>query len=76
MEKECSQLDISFHLLSGPASTSLVQFVKEHQVGAIVTDFSPLRVPRQWLEDVIKAVPKDVSVCQVGVRQHHRKKLI
>ena len=66
MEQECSQLGISFHLLTGPASSSLVQFVKEHQVGAVVTDFGPLRVPRQWLQDVINAMPKDVSICQVG----------
>ena len=73
VERECTQLGISFHLLPGPASTGLVQFVKEHQAGAVVTDFSPLRVPRQWLQDVIEALPKDVSVCQVrAVREDER----
>ncbi|KAF0301036.1 Deoxyribodipyrimidine photo-lyase [Amphibalanus amphitrite] len=65
VEKECSQLGISFHLLVGPASNTLVQFAKDHETGAVVTDFSPLRVPREWLDEVIKALPKDVSVCQV-----------
>ena len=67
VEQECSRLGIGFHLLPGAASSGLVQFVRERQVGAVVTDFTPLREPRQSLQEVIEALPKDVSVCQVGV---------
>ena len=67
VEQECSRLGIGFHLLPGAASSGLVQFVREHQVGAVVTDFTPLREPRQSLQDVIEALPKDVSICQVGL---------
>jgi len=65
VESECAQLGIGFHLLIGEASSSLVEFAQQRQAGAVVTDFSPLRLPRRWLDDVIKALPSDVSVCQV-----------
>ncbi|BFZ00295.1 hypothetical protein BsWGS_03334 [Bradybaena similaris] len=65
VEKECRDLNIPFHLLLGVASTSVPQFVKENNIGGIVTDFSPLRTPRKWLEDLKNALPKDVPLCQV-----------
>ncbi|XP_060565300.1 deoxyribodipyrimidine photo-lyase-like [Ruditapes philippinarum] len=65
IEKECKELGISFHLLIGHAKEVLPTFVKEHSIGGLVTDFCPLRVPRAWVDDVVKAVPKDIAVCQV-----------
>ncbi|XP_062614497.1 deoxyribodipyrimidine photo-lyase-like [Saccostrea cucullata] len=65
VEKECKDLDISFHLLLGHAKDVLPPFVKENKIGGVVTDFSPLRVPAEWVSDVTKALPKDVPFCQV-----------
>lgn len=65
VETECNQLDISFHLLTGEAKDKLPEFVKSHDIGGVVADFSPLREPRAWLEDVKKALPEDVTLCQV-----------
>jgi len=47
-EQECRQLGISFHLLTGYAKDVLPVFVKDNNLRAVVTDFSPLRVPREW----------------------------
>ncbi|XP_062595077.1 deoxyribodipyrimidine photo-lyase-like, partial [Saccostrea cucullata] len=63
--QECKDLDISFHLLIGHAKDVLPPFVKENKIGGVVTDFSPLRVPAEWVSDVTKALPKDVPFCQV-----------
>ncbi|XP_032386903.1 CPD photolyase [Etheostoma spectabile] len=63
--KECKTLDIQFHLLHGSAGDVLPGFVSDHGLGAVVTDFSPLREPLQWLEDVKKALPKDIPLIQV-----------
>ncbi|XP_026169697.1 CPD photolyase isoform X1 [Mastacembelus armatus] len=63
--KECKNLDIQFHLLHGPAGEVLPGFVSDHSLGAVVTDFSPLREPLQWLEDVKKRLPKDIPLIQV-----------
>ncbi|CAG5117961.1 unnamed protein product [Candidula unifasciata] len=65
VEKECRDLNIPFHLLLRVASTSVPNFVKENNIGGIVTDFSPLRTPLKWLDDLKKALPKDVPLCQV-----------
>nr|XP_046263365.1 CPD photolyase isoform X1 [Scatophagus argus] len=63
--KECKTLDIQFHLLHGSAGEVLPGFVTTHSLGAVVTDFSPLREPLQWLEDVKKKLPKDIPLMQV-----------
>lgn len=63
--EECKTLNISFHLLTGMASEVLPKFIKEHSIGAVVTDFSPLRVPLKWVEDVKNNLPSDVPFVQV-----------
>lgn len=63
--KECKSLDIQFHLLHGSAANVLPGFVSDRSLGAVVTDFSPLREPLQWLEGVKKALPKDIPLIQV-----------
>uniref|UniRef100_UPI003AABA98B CPD photolyase n=1 Tax=Centroberyx gerrardi TaxID=166262 RepID=UPI003AABA98B len=63
--KECKTLDIQFHLLHGAAGEVLPGFVSDRGLGAVVTDFSPLREPLQWLEDVKKGLPEDIPLIQV-----------
>ncbi|XP_051271409.1 CPD photolyase [Dicentrarchus labrax] len=63
--KECKALDIQFHLLHGSAADVLPGFVSDHSLGAVVTDFSPLREPLLWVEDLKKRLPKDIPIMQV-----------
>ncbi|XP_024921971.1 CPD photolyase [Cynoglossus semilaevis] len=63
--KECKALNVQFHLLHGSAAEVLPGFVSSHSLGAVVTDFSPLREPLQWLEDVEKRLPTDIPIIQV-----------
>lgn len=65
VEQECSSLNVKFHLLIGHAAMAIPKFVKDHQVGAVVCDFSPLRVPLQWADDVQQKLPKSVPLVQV-----------
>lgn len=65
VSKECKKLDIQFHLLHGPAGDVLPGFVSDRGIGAVVTDFSPLREPLKWLDDVKKKLPKDIPFIQV-----------
>ncbi|PSN38921.1 hypothetical protein C0J52_11866 [Blattella germanica] len=62
--EECKDLNIQFHLLLGQAVNILPKFVMQHKMGAVVTDFAPLRVPTKWVKDVQAALPKDVPFCQ------------
>ncbi|XP_071165110.1 deoxyribodipyrimidine photo-lyase-like [Mytilus edulis] len=65
VEQDCNKLEISFHLLIGYAKDVLPQFVTDHDIGGVVTDFSPLRMPMQWVDDVTTAIPKNIPICQV-----------
>lgn len=65
VSEECTELKISFQLLSGSAKERLPAFVKDHDVAAVVCDFAPLRVPMQWVEDVKTKLPTTVPLIQV-----------
>lgn len=69
VEKECQKLNIIFHLLTGHAEQVLPKFTENYKVGTIITDFAPLRVPRQWVENVGK------KITTVPVVQVNRKKV-
>ncbi|XP_072543128.1 CPD photolyase [Salminus brasiliensis] len=63
--KECKSLDIQFHLLRGEPELTLPGFVKSWDMGAVVTDFNPLRLPLQWADNVKKGLPADIPFMQV-----------
>ncbi|XP_060098824.1 deoxyribodipyrimidine photo-lyase-like [Heteronotia binoei] len=63
--EECQELNIPFHLLTGVAKDVLPPFVSKHSIGGVVTDFAPLRVPTQWVQDVRERLPPDVPFAQV-----------
>ena len=48
VETDLRTLGIPFHVLSGYPVTEVPSFAKRHDVCALVTDFSPLRVGREW----------------------------
>jgi deoxyribodipyrimidine photo-lyase len=52
VERDCIALNIPFHLLRGIANDVLPQFLQDQRAAAVVTDMSPLRVPRRWVADV------------------------
>lgn len=63
--KDCKRLNIQFHLLCGAPGEVLPGFVSDRGFGAVVTDFSPLREPQQWLKEVKKSLSKDIPLIQV-----------
>ena len=60
-------MNVGFHVLLGEPDKVLPDFVKSKEIGGVVTDFTPLRKPLKWLEDVAKKLPKNVPLCQVCV---------
>ena len=66
VESEAKDLNISFHLLEGKAVDVLPQFVEKHKIGGIITDFSPLRVSKEWSQELCDRLkPKGIPVCQI-----------
>lgn len=46
------RLNIHFVLLQGDPPAEVSRFVRQHAVGALVTDFDPLRIKRTWRDKV------------------------
>ena len=46
------ELNIPFFLLRGDPPTEVSRFVQTHGAGAVITDFDPLRIKRQWRDQV------------------------
>ncbi|ALC42266.1 phr, partial [Drosophila busckii] len=65
VEQECKELNIGFELLLGSAVDRLPELVKKNDIGAVICDFAPLRLPRQWVEQVAEALPSQVPLTQV-----------
>ncbi|UCE35059.1 MAG: deoxyribodipyrimidine photo-lyase, partial [Deltaproteobacteria bacterium] len=52
VERGLGEKGIPFYLLSGSPERQLPIFIREHSIGALVTDFDPLRTKRVWKKDV------------------------
>ena len=46
---------------AGQASETLVPFMQKYGVGCLVTDFSPLRISRKWVDDVKNEIGSKMS---------------
>lgn len=51
----------------GEAETLVPKFIEENSMGAVVCDFSPLRVAASWVDKLKGKLPKDVPLCQVQI---------
>lgn len=56
VERELRGLHISFEVLVGYAFDTLPAYARAHKTGAIVTDFGPLRISKEWSRKVCAAV--------------------
>lgn len=65
VSEECIKLNINFHLLRGGAGEQIPKFVKDFEIGAVVVDFSPLRIGRGWIKDVMKKLDVNIPFVQV-----------
>lgn len=54
---------IPFVLLSGNPAQKIPEFITQHKVGTVVTDFDPLKIKREWKNSVISK--SDVSFYEV-----------
>lgn len=65
VETDLKLKNISFHLLIGTAPEVLPKFVTDHQVGAVIVDFSPLRMSKEWTSKLSERLPEDVPFLMV-----------
>ncbi len=55
-EKYLEEKNIPFFLLNGSPGEEIAQFVAQHNVSALVTDFDPLRLKKEWKESVLNQI--------------------
>jgi deoxyribodipyrimidine photo-lyase len=55
-EKELKKLNIPFYLLIGNPVDEIPKFVSELDVSNLVTDFDPLRIKRNWKNEIAKKI--------------------
>ncbi len=48
VESKLKKLNIPFFLLTGNPADKIPEFIREETAGYLVTDFSPLRIKREW----------------------------
>lgn len=63
LEEELKGFNISFNLLTGKPEEEIPNYCWENNVGALVTDFSPLRIKRGW--DDALASKLDIAFLEV-----------
>ena len=63
VEVALAERRIPFVLLRGDSGDAVSKFAEEHSVGAVVTDFSPMRTKRSWTGDVVER--QDIPVYEV-----------
>ncbi|WP_048159557.1 deoxyribodipyrimidine photo-lyase [Methanosarcina sp. WWM596] len=56
LEEALSREKIPFVFLRGNPEQKIPEFVTEYEVGALVTDFDPLRVKAEWVEKIIPEI--------------------
>ncbi|GFE58910.1 deoxyribodipyrimidine photo-lyase [Geobacter sp. AOG1] len=61
--RRLADLSIPFQLLHGEPADEICRFTQLHHIGAVVTDFDPLRIKRAWREEVARRL--EVAVIEV-----------
>ena len=68
VSEDLTKKNIAFNIVVGDETQKdIVDFLTKHKVGALVTDFSPLHLPRKWVE----YVRKHISIPMYGVDAHN-----
>lgn len=66
VQKKLARRKIPLFLLTGAPDKEIPRFIKRHGVSVLVTDFSPLKINRQWKADVGSSI--DIPFHEVDAR--------
>lgn len=63
VELALREKNINFYLLKGEPKDVIAKFVKDYNAASIITDFDPLRIKRQWKQDLSEKI--DIPIYEV-----------
>ncbi|TFG08969.1 MAG: deoxyribodipyrimidine photo-lyase [Promethearchaeota archaeon] len=52
IHEKLTELNIPFKIMSGFPQQEIPKFIDENDVGCLITDFSPLRIKRNWIKSI------------------------
>ena len=56
LERELEKYNIPFIMLTGQPEKEIPAFIKKNKISTLVTDFSPLKISREWQKKVAAAI--------------------
>jgi deoxyribodipyrimidine photo-lyase len=56
LSQRLAKLHIAFFLVPGEPDKTLITFIKTYTASTLITDFDPLRVKRQWKQEVARKI--------------------
>jgi deoxyribodipyrimidine photo-lyase len=56
LSQRLTKLHIPFFLVTGEPGNTLMRFIKTCKASTLITDFDPLRIKRQWKEEVARRI--------------------
>eukprot|EP00049_Salpingoeca_infusionum_P019313 m.361364 g.361364 ORF g.361364 m.361364 type:complete len:471 (-) comp19512_c0_seq1:241-1653(-) len=65
VQVDLNALNIPFVMLKGNAVPNVTSFVETHEASLLVLDFSPLRIAKQWREELQETLPDTVPLHEV-----------
>ncbi|AAY83999.1 DNA photolyase 1 [Chrysodeixis chalcites nucleopolyhedrovirus] len=65
LSEECAELDITFVILDDSADVVLIDWVRKHDICAVVCDFNPLQLQIKSTVNILQNLPADVYFAQV-----------
>lgn len=63
VEQSLYNLNIPFIILVGKPEVMLAQFIEDHQIGMLITDFSPIKLKQTWIEGLKQQLK--ITFCEV-----------
>lgn len=54
IQDQAEALNIPFHVTTKEGAEGIEEYIRENRIGLVVTDFSPLRIQREWKEKLAK----------------------
>lgn len=56
VKKTCEKFNIPFNIIIGNPETEIVKYINEENIGAIITEFNPLKTERKWRDVISQSI--------------------
>lgn len=66
LKKQADELDLNFYIFNNSPDKALTELISKQQITTLITDFSPLKIKKNWLKKILETANKQqVDVYEV-----------